>query len=114
MALPITARSPKSWLINFRYGVSPQPAQAPENSNRGCNNCEPLTVSIFAARAVEFRNVQKEIEVCLFVGQMRQLGCHVDCFVLDDFLAFGRADIDAHAAAGAIVGRDLNGHQVIG
>ena len=26
------------------YGVSPQPAQAPENSNSGCRNCVPRTV----------------------------------------------------------------------
>ncbi len=27
------------------YGVSPQPAHAPENSNNGFSNCELLTVS---------------------------------------------------------------------
>ena len=31
-------------MINLAYGVSPQPAHAPENSNNGCLNCEPLTV----------------------------------------------------------------------
>ena len=39
MALAAIMRSPKSWLINLRYGVSPQPAQAPLNSNSGCCNC---------------------------------------------------------------------------
>ena len=38
-------RSPKSWVASFRYGVSPQPAHAPENSNSGSSTCEPLTVS---------------------------------------------------------------------
>ena len=28
------------------YGVSPQPAQAPENSNRGCRYWLPLTVAV--------------------------------------------------------------------
>ena len=63
MALAISARSPKSWLISFRYGVSPQPAHAPENSNSGWSSCEPLTVSIFGARAVEVGDVEEELPV---------------------------------------------------
>ena len=35
-ALAISERSPKSWESSLRYGVSPQPVQAPENSNSGC------------------------------------------------------------------------------
>ena len=27
--------SPNSWVISFAYGVSPQPAHAPENSSSG-------------------------------------------------------------------------------
>ena len=38
VALATIMRSPKSWVISLMYGVSPQPAQAPENSNRGCAN----------------------------------------------------------------------------
>src|SRR5579871_457764 len=38
VALAMMARSPKSWLISLMYGVSPHPAQAPENSNRGCRS----------------------------------------------------------------------------
>src|SRR5208337_826014 len=30
--------------MSFTLGVSPQPAQAPENSNSGWMNCEPLMV----------------------------------------------------------------------
>ena len=30
-ALAIIMRSPKSWVTSLAYGVSPQPAQAPEN-----------------------------------------------------------------------------------
>ena len=37
-------RSPKSCVTSFRYGVSPQPAQAPDDSKSGCSICEPLTV----------------------------------------------------------------------
>ena len=38
------SRSPNNWDSSFRYGVSPQPAQAPENSNSGCRNWVPRTV----------------------------------------------------------------------
>ena len=44
MALAIIRRSPKSCEISFRYGVSPQPAQAPENSKSGCRYWVPRTV----------------------------------------------------------------------
>src|ERR1700693_5179725 len=43
VALAISARSPNNCDSSFRYGVSPQPAQAPENSNSGCKSCESLT-----------------------------------------------------------------------
>ena len=36
-------RSPKSCDRSFRYGVSPQPAHAPENSNRGSSSWLPFT-----------------------------------------------------------------------
>ena len=45
MALATSSRSPNSWLISLRYWVSPQPPQAPENSNSGWRSWEPLTVS---------------------------------------------------------------------
>ncbi len=35
VALPMTMRSPKSWVSSLAYGVSPHPAQAPENSSSG-------------------------------------------------------------------------------
>src|ERR1700687_3669180 len=43
VALAINARSPNNCDSSFRYGVSPHPAQAPENSNSGCKSCESLT-----------------------------------------------------------------------
>src|SRR5215472_11935085 len=43
VALPIIMRSPKSCVASFRYGVSPQPEHAPENSNSGCSNCTSFT-----------------------------------------------------------------------
>src|SRR5512147_2307369 len=44
VAFATTARSPNNCETNFTYGVSPQPAQAPENSNNGRSNCEFLIV----------------------------------------------------------------------
>src|ERR1041384_1297924 len=44
VALAITERSPNNWETSFTYGVSPQPAQAPLNSNNGRSNCEFLMV----------------------------------------------------------------------
>ena len=44
MALATISRSPNSCDRSLTYGVSPQPAQAPENSNSGCRNCVPRTV----------------------------------------------------------------------
>ena len=38
--------SPKSCVISFAYGVSPQPAHAPENSRSGFLNWLPFTESI--------------------------------------------------------------------
>src|SRR4030042_38941 len=40
VALAMMALSPKSWDTSLRYGVSPHPEQAPENSNRGRRSCE--------------------------------------------------------------------------
>ena len=45
MAFATISRSPNSCVRSFRYGVSPHPAHAPENSNSGRRICEPFTVS---------------------------------------------------------------------
>src|ERR1700733_5567489 len=45
VALAICARSPNNWDSSFRYGVSPQPAQAPEKVNSGSRNCTPRTLA---------------------------------------------------------------------
>ena len=43
VAFAIYILSPNNWVTSFAYGVSPQPAQAPENSSNGCLNWDPLT-----------------------------------------------------------------------
>ena len=47
--MPTIMRSPKSWLTSFTYGVSPQPAHAPLNSNNGRCNCWCGMLVILAA-----------------------------------------------------------------
>src|SRR5665648_275705 len=44
VAFAIRVRSPNSCESSLTYGVSPQPAHAPENSNRGSSSCEFLMV----------------------------------------------------------------------
>src|ERR1700740_1851012 len=52
VALAITARSPKSCETNFRYGVSPQPEHAPENSNNGsCTCCWRILATLIFRRS---------------------------------------------------------------
>ncbi len=87
MALPIMARSPKSWLISLRYGVSPQPGQAPENSKSGCNNCEPLITSNFDLLAVDLGDFEEEVKAGALDFKVVELRFHVDRLVLDDLLA---------------------------
>ena len=74
----MSARSPKSWVSSLRYGVSPQPAQAPENSNSGSRNCESLTSSCRSRRAVGLGQVEEEVEVLALGVAQRRLRRHVD------------------------------------
>ena len=46
VALATIMRSPNSWVTSLTYGVSPQPAQAPENSNSGLRNWLSLTFAL--------------------------------------------------------------------
>src|SRR5579864_1520462 len=52
VALATMARSPKSCETNFRYGVSPHPEQAPENSNSGsCTCCWRIVTTLILRRS---------------------------------------------------------------
>ena len=108
------ARSPNNWLISFKYGVSPQPAHAPENSNSGSSNCAALHDVDLRLRAIELRNVEEEVEIRPLAFQVLLLRLHVDRFVPHDLLALGRANVDAHAAARAVVRRHLDREQMVG
>ena len=52
VALAIIILSPNNWVTSLAYGVSPQPAQAPEYSSNGCSNWLPLTVAFFIGFAL--------------------------------------------------------------
>src|SRR6266542_6974033 len=53
VALATTVRSPNNCVISLMYGVSPQPEQAPENSNSGWRSWESLTrLRVSALRSV--------------------------------------------------------------
>src|SRR5580704_16234563 len=52
VALAIRARSPNNCDSSFRYGVSPQPEQAPENSNSGsCTCCWRIVLVLILRRS---------------------------------------------------------------
>src|SRR5512133_2900740 len=69
----MTVRSPKSCDTSLTYGVSPQPAQAPENSNRGCRSCEFLTVVGGVAQGSPSGRVWKKSQLTASVS--RSGGC---------------------------------------
>ena len=103
----MTARSPKSWLRSFRYGVSPQPAQAPENSKSGGSSWASLTWVVFTGVAIDVGQVEEEPPVLRLLLPSLGHRHHVDGLVPDLALALGGAHLDAERAAGAVFGRDL-------
>src|SRR5665811_2315629 len=62
VALATIIRSPKSCETSLRYGVSPQPLQASENSNSGSSTWAPLTVSwairLRSSGGIDWKNSQ--------------------------------------------------------
>src|SRR5664279_4312301 len=62
VALATIIRSPKSWETSLRYGVSPQPLQASENSNSGSRTWAPFTVSwairLRSSGGIDWKNSQ--------------------------------------------------------
>ena len=114
VALATSMRSPNSWLASFRYGVSPQPSQAPENSNSGWRTWDALHRVVRQQGAVQLRDGQEEVPVGPQPVPVHERRLHVDRLVLDLGLGLGRAHVDADAAAGAVVGSHLDGHQVTG
>ena len=64
--------------------------------------------------AVEVRDREEVLPAAALDVAVDRHRFHVDRLVADLGLALGRAHVDAHAAAGAVVGRDLDGEVVPG
>ena len=102
VALATIIRSPKSWVASLTYGVSPQPAQAPLNSNSGWRSWLPLMVSGLEAVQDAVGELFEERLVGVLAGRPGLLdGHHLEG------LDLGRADLDAVLAADAILDVDL-------
>src|SRR5690242_4314424 len=94
-------RSPKSWVKSMRYGVSPQPAHAPEYSKSGSRNCEALWSSRTTSARCE--QVQEKIVIGPLSLHQRRLWRHIDRLVPGICTVLCRADVDAQVAAGAVL-----------
>src|SRR5512140_3051200 len=97
-------RSPKYCVISFTYGVSPQPAQAPENSNNGRSNWLSFTWVRLSTRRSVSGILRKNSQLARSDGRLRR---HVDGLELGIGLALDRADFHTQSAAGAVFGSRL-------
>ena len=102
-----SSRSPKSCDSSLTYGVSPQPAQAPENSNSGSRNWVPRTVPKSTRDAVGRRQRLEERDVLPLGGDERLARREVDRLAARDARRDDRAGLDAELAAGAVLDVDL-------
>ena len=73
-----SSRSPNSWVSSRRYGVSPQPAQAPEYSNSGVRYCTPRTSDASRPAGLLSGRVAKNARLRALALEERRLGVHVD------------------------------------
>ena len=78
MALATISRSPNSCESSLRYGVSPQPAQAPENSNSGSRNWVPRTVPKSTRERSVAGSVSKNAMLLALGGHQRLARREVD------------------------------------
>ena len=107
MALATTMRSPKSCDSSFRYGVSPQPAHAPGNSKSGSSSCVPRTVEKSTCpRSVTGSDSKKRMRSRAGSGSSSRVR-HVDGAAPAHRRVLHRADLDAEAAARAVLLVDL-------
>ena len=96
MALATIMRSPNSWVTSLTYGVSPQPAHAPENSNSGLHELAALN-GLLVDLALEFRQrVIRDTPSSFSSADWLASG------FMSSALVLGGADLYAVAAAGAI------------
>ena len=106
VAFATSRRSPNSWVSSRRYGVSPQPAHAPEYSKSGVRYCTPAHERRVEPRGLVVGQRVEERQVPSLALEERRLGLHVDGADAGGFEAARRAGLDAQLAAGAV----LDGH----
>src|SRR3990172_11817991 len=81
VALASSSRSPYSCVSNLMYGVSPHPAQAPENSNIGGRNCEPLVVYGLIRLGAGSGIFRKYSQLAASASRREACGCIVIAFL---------------------------------
>ncbi len=108
MAFATRTRSPKSCVSSLMYGVSPHPAHAPEYSNNGSRNCDVLWFDFRQIDARGVGQVEKECVVVRSASRSGACGCMSIALCRGVGAIFGRADIHAQVAAGAVLRRHLN------
>src|SRR6266699_6174661 len=73
VALATSIRSPNNCVASLIYGVSPQPEQAPENSNNGVTSCEFLMAARLISVPSTSGRVRKNSQ--LVFSRSRSGGC---------------------------------------
>ena len=99
---------------SLRYGVSPHPAQAPENSNSGCRNWTPRTLAKSTRARSLVGSVSKKAMLARSCSRIGAFGREVDCLDAGIARAVRRADLDADAAARAILKIELQREAHVG
>ncbi len=85
------------------YGVSPQPAQAPENSNSGSRNCVPRTVPKSTRDRSATGSVSKNAMFSRSAATSGSRGARLIALRAGSPGARDRARLDAQLAAGAVL-----------
>ena len=104
----MSARSPNSCVRSLMYGVSPQPEQAPENSNSGCRSWLVLTLLSRTRRRSYSGRSRKNLKFSRSCIRIGRCGTMLMALSRGFFFVPGGAHFHADAAPGAVFGRDLD------
>ena len=107
MALATASRSPNSCESSFRYGVSPHPAHAPENSKSGSRNWRPRTVPKSTRERSAVGSVSKNAMLRRSWASTRLAFVEIDRLVRGVASDRDRTGLHAQAAARAVLDVDL-------
>ena len=107
-------RSPNSLGHQFDVGSFAAPGAGAGELEQRFEHLGPLDGDRVDLRPVHLRDFEEELEVLALLGDVFDLRPHVDRLVPHDLLALGRAHVNAHAASGAVLRGDLDGHLLAG